>query len=346
MKTLDLPADLFQPHALQPCWDNLLAGLSADALRVALELGLFSYLQDLTSAEALAERLSLNPAVTAYLLELLWSAELLERQSAPDTRYRNRPLASRYLASASADYCGDTLLFRHQRLRQIGTQLGDWIKGQSAVSPDTSKQPEGWAKAARLQIRQEQRAVTAPVAGEICAHLPEFAKARRLLDLGGGPGLIAIRLAQMQPALSGVVFDYPETATVAREQISEAGLSERLQALGGDLERDDFGAGYDLIWCSSVLHFAFDIPALLTRLYQALNPGGVLIACHAELAPEAEQAKRTLHYYLALRLQGRAVWPQGQLAEALKQAGFTQIQQHDGIRSTLAPLSLALAYKK
>jgi len=307
---------------------------------------MFAHLDGFITADVLAETLSLDAANTGYLLELLWSMDVLERETAPALRYRNRPMARQYLNAQSADYCGDALLFRHRVLRANGTGLGDLVRnGTPRAIPDTSNLQRGWAQAAKVQIAQEQHAVTAQVACELCATLPQFQHARRLLDLGGGPGLVAIALAQAQPAFIGVVFEYPDTAAVAREHIANAGLSQRLQAVGGDLITDDFGADYDLVWCSSVLHFVPDIPALLARLYQSLRPGGVLVCCHAEILTDALQARRILPYYLHIRMQGRQVWPQGELAQTLEQAGFAPVQTLETVRFPVTPVTAIIAHK-
>jgi len=337
---------LTEPHPLQPCWDGQLDGLGADALRVALECEVFSHLEAFTTVETLAAQLSLDATNTGYLLELLWGMDLLERETARLPRYRNQPVASCYLNVQSDNYCGDALLFRHRVLRAAGAGLGDLVrKGTPAVTPDAANLQRGWAAAARVQIAQEQRAVTTQVACALCATLPQFKRTRRLLDLGGGPGLVAIALAQMLPTLTGVVFEYEETAAVAQEHIAQAGLSQRLQTIGGDLHTDDFGADYDLVWCSSVLHFVADIPDALTRLYHAMRPGGVLVCCHAEALAEAAEAKRILQYYLQLRMQGRQVWRHGELAHTLTQTGFINVQTLEQVRFPVTPLTVLIAHK-
>jgi len=346
LKAVESQGFLTKPHALQPCWEAQLDGLGADALRVALACGVFSHLEAFTTAQALADQLALDATNTAYLLELLWGMDLLERETAPALRYRNQPVASAYLNAQSEHYCGDALLFRHQVLRHAGAQLEDFVrKGTPAVAPASAKLQHDWAQAARVQIAQEQRAVTADVACALCATLPPFQHARRLLDLGGGPGLVAIALAHVQAALTGVVFEYAEAAAVAQEHINAAGLSQRLQAIGGDLNTDDFGADYDLVWCSSVLHFVADIADVLTRLYRAMRPGGVLVCCHAEILANANEARRILQYYLHMRMQGRQVWQQGELAHRLTQAGFIHVQTLEQVRFPVTPLTVLIAHK-
>lgn len=348
-ENLAFPAPLTRPHALQACWDMQLAGLDADALRVALEARMFVQLDDFVSAQQLADQLSLLPTNTGYFLELLWSMDLLEREhtASGEFHYRTRTELQPYLNADSPRYCGDALLYRHRVLRQVGVQLSDSLReGMPRLPlPAPAAQQQGWAEAARVQIAQEQRAVTVEVACELLNRQPEFAQARRMLDLGGGPGLVAIALAERRLELSGVVFEYPAVAEVAQENIRRAGLSGRLSTRGGDLMLDDFGSGYDLIWCSSVLHFVQDIPAALDRLYAALRPGGLLVCCHAEIAYDAHQARSVLQYYLHMRMQGRHVPPAGQLATQLQQAGFVRVEQVDDVRFPVAPVAVLLARK-
>ncbi|HDS1736121.1 MULTISPECIES: class I SAM-dependent methyltransferase [Pseudomonas] len=336
--------DLRTAHPLQTCWDLQLGGLGADALRVALECGLFDQLREFASAQHTATALALDSGAAGYLLELLWCLGLLERDQQHPPRYRNLPMAELHLRAEASGYCGDALLFRHRVLRQTGNQLGDYLRNGMTPPPLSSPTiAQGWANAARLQIAQEQRVVTSEVACALIERLPECAQLQRVLDLGGGPGLVAIALAERLPNLTGVVFEYPETAEVAEDNIQRAGLGERLQAVGGDLNHDDIGSGFDLIWCSSVLHFVHDLPAMLRRLHAALRPGGLLLCCQAEVPDERQAAAQVLPYYLHMRLQGRHVLAEGELARQLQGAGFSAVQQLNGLRFPVTPVNAVIA---
>lgn len=336
--------DLATAHPLQACWNLQLSGLGADALQAALDCALFDHLHDFTRAADVAEHLALDPHSTELILELLWSLALLERDPQRLGYYRNLPVAAQHLHSGARDYCGDALGFRHRVLRQTGSQLSDYLRnGASRAVSTPSASGLAWANAARLQIAQEQRAVTREVACALLERLPEFRHVQRLLDLGGGPGLVAIALAEALPDLHGVVFEYPETAAVAADNIHQAGLQQRLSAQGGDLNADDIGSGFDLIWCSSVLHFVDDLPATLGRLHAALRPGGLLVCCQAEVPRERHAAAQVLPYYLHMRLQGRHVLDEGELAARLQQAGFCGVQQLTGLRFPVTPVNAVIA---
>lgn len=339
------PVSWSQPHALQSCWDMQLAGLSADALQLALQHGLFAQLEAFTSAQTLALQLQWDAANTAYVLELLSSLGVVECDGGATPHYRNTATSARYLHPNAEQYCGDALQFRHGVLRRVGAQLEPLLREGKAPTPDETAVKQGWAEAARLQIAQEQRAVTVEVACELVGALPQFWRAQRLLDLGGGPGLVAIALAQLHPELEAVVFEYAEAAHIAEQRIQDAGIAQRLHTMAGDLLVDDFGTGYDIIWCSSVLHFVPDIPALLARMHKALRPGGVVVCCHAEIPTDTTAAKAVLHYYLHMRMQGRQVWSAGELARAFQQAGFSTVQQYEGVRFPVAPVTAVIAQK-
>jgi len=335
--------NLEQTHDLRRWWDLAVAPVQAEGLRLAIELGVLDALHEAACAEALAQRLQLHPVGTAHLLELLWSMGVLERGGHggdeglgcdDSPTYRLEAGVRTYLTHGSELSCAKAWLFRQRSMRGFIESLGEHVRhGPSAAKLPLPADhgPSGgaaqWAAAARVQIAQEQRAVTAPAAVAVMTRLPEFGRAQRLLDLGGGPGLVAIALAERHPSLRGVVFDFPETVAVAAENIAARGLGERLSTQGGNLATDDIGSDHDLIWCSSVLHFVPDIEAALHKILAALCPGGVLVAVQAELPKAREAARSVVPWYLPLRMLGRQVTREGELAAAMAQVGFERIEQ-------------------
>ncbi|MFY3678927.1 class I SAM-dependent methyltransferase [Achromobacter xylosoxidans] len=331
------------PLPLQRYWDLAAAPVETAALDAALELDLLAHLVAPASAAHIAQALALRPAAAEHLLDLLWSLRLLHRIAGEPPLYRCGVTARDHFVAGRPHYCGDAWRYRRRALAQSGEQLMQRLRQDPAATPAAPSEAGAWANAARVQIGQEQRALAVAAAREAVACVPGADAARRILDLGGGPGLIGIALVQDRPQASGVVFDWPETAAVARENIAAAGLAARMVAVGGDLATADIGAGYDLIWCSSVLHFVPDAAATIRKMHDALAPGGLLVMAHAEVPDDADAAARVLRYYLPMLLLGRRVTRQGQLAQALRAAGFAEVRGFDSDRFPLAPLHVLSA---
>ncbi|WP_409027509.1 methyltransferase domain-containing protein [Janthinobacterium sp. SUN098] len=335
-------------HALQPYWDLAVAPVQADGLAAALELGIFEVLATPHTPAQLADVLSLHGPHTALLLELLWSMQVLERDGA-DTealRYRCTATTLQYFCRDAVAFCGDAWLYRLHALRHFATQLNTLVRDGGKVTPYSTASGVNWATAAQQQIGQEQRAVTMRAALCVMQRVAPFADGNtplRLLDAGGGPGWVAIALAQAHAGVHGCVFDWPETVAVAAANIAHAQLSDRLETLGGDLDSDDIGGGYDLIWCSSVLHFVPDMAAALRKMQAALKPGGVLVCVQAEIAAAPGDAARVLPYYLPMRMLGRTVTRHGELAQLLRDTGWRQVEQYGASDFPMAPVQVLIA---
>jgi uroporphyrin-III C-methyltransferase len=103
-----------------PVPDQLLrlatAGLGSQVLGFALEIALFDHLEDFEPAARLAQKLGLDEAALAELLDALVALGVLERQA---EGYRNLELASRYLRSASPHSLRRLLLYQ-------GRLAGGW----------------------------------------------------------------------------------------------------------------------------------------------------------------------------------------------------------------------------
>lgn len=336
--------DLSHPHALQPYWNLASAAVRAEALAVALDLKLPDLLVTPRTAGEVAALRELVPRACTYLLDLLWSMGLCERQPGKgEPTYTNSPVAQRHLCHQAPEGCAQALSYRIEALRQSAGQLRSALGMQTAAfAPGQSHHlratAQAWASAARLQIAQEQRAITVPAALAVVRRVPGVEHCHRFLDLGGGPGLVALALARQDTRRHGTVFDWPEAVAVAAENIAAAGLASRLSVLGGDLASADIGAGYDLVWCSSVLHFVPDPATTLRKVHDALDPGGLLVCAHAEIGPDAASAARVLPYYLPMLMQGRHVLHAGEWAQALLDAGFELLADFDAQPFPMAPL--------
>ncbi|WP_288392424.1 class I SAM-dependent methyltransferase [uncultured Herbaspirillum sp.] len=332
-------------HPLQSCWDLALSSVKAQALETAIRTGLLAVMETPSSAEALAARLALHPASAQQLLDLLWSMGVVVRtDDAPNgdmPTYMLAPGLTSFLLRDGEHYYADALVHRLQSLRQQLPSLTEWLKlGAAAAAP-----PDGaaWAEAAQGKLAQEQVAVTVDVALACVKRLSGLAEQGRFLDLGGGPGKVGLALARHLPSWHGVTFDLPAATAVARHNVEQAGLADRLRCRGGDLLRDDIGTGYDLIWCSSVLHFVPELDTAVDRIRDALAPGGHFLSVHAELPADRDGLGAVLPYYLPLIMRGHQVWKRGTLARVVRERGLEVLDDVvlQGCPLTPAPLVIA-----
>lgn len=322
-----------------PFLDNLLAQHAlSGAVALAFEQQLFDFLTHPADASQVANHFGWQPEPVEHWLRLLWSGELLQRHQA---EYQTMPTAQPYLCHSGARYIGDAWHYRQQLLQQFARKLPELLKRNTPGWQDPLEIETAWADAAMSQIAQEQRALSGDTACAIASELADFQRPARLLDMGGGPGLITVALAERFPQLSGVVLDLPKTASVAQQNIERAGLRGRFCARSQLPENEQV----DIIWCSSLLYFVKDRQAMLRQLYRRLKPGGLLISAHAEVPADPAEARRVLPFFTPLMMRGYTVTQQGELGAELQQAGFTleAIQRMQPF--PMSPLDVQLARK-
>jgi predicted TPR repeat methyltransferase len=176
--------------------------------------------------------------------------------------------------------------------------------------------------------------------------LPEFLSFQKMLDLGGGPGLIGMAIVDAHPTMKGVIFDLPPVIKETKKFITEYEMEERMDVLGGDFNRDPIGGGYDLVLASGVLQFATDIDAVVKKVYEALNPRGVFVS----LYPFGHTHERTKPESIVLSLLSMALMgqeagvDQGYIAESMLRSGFTSVRSR-ALDTFMGPMDLDIARK-
>lgn len=144
---------------------------------------------------------------------------------------------------------------------------------------------------------------------------------RRLLDVGGGSGVVSMALLRKDPSLTATVVDQDNVCIAGREIAEENGLAHRISYQPADLMTDDFPAGFDMVLKCDVGLYSV---GLLRRMWASLNPGGVLVVAE-NLSPEenlAPEARIAWTFIDSLEDPDFTVPTIGQLQEQLTEAGF------------------------
>src|SRR3989475_2706662 len=217
------------------------------------------------TAGEVARRCKADPEGMFLLLNALVGLGLLTLRK---RRYYNTLLARRHLDRRSPEAISNLLWL-------LGPHWQDWTdipkasrRGRPGWAPLT-KPPEFRG---RFSLAMHERSFMLAEPTVATLRLPP--RARRFLDLGGGPGSYAIALAKRYPRLEGVVVD--QTVTVARRLIRNHGLQDRLIASEGSIFTADLGSDYDAVLVSNVLHNFNEKEnrTLLNRVRDSLRPGG------------------------------------------------------------------------
>jgi len=331
-------------HPLQFFWNLAAAPMQVQALQQALKYRLFEQFTQPTSAITVAQSLALNAETTVIWLDMLWSMGLLHRHVGIDktaAEYVNSEMAAQFFCQSSPQNCATSWQARAEYLAEFAQQWALLLREGISKTPEAANDAlqQRWAQAARSHLGQEQRLVSAAQVLSLLQQLPPLPVKGRFADIGGGPGHVAVALAQRFPDWHGVLVEQTHTAAVAQEIIGAAGLEQRLCAQACDLNQgQDIGSGYDLIWCSSVLHFLHDPQATVQALFAALNPGGRLLLAHAELSDDPVQAAQVMPFYAGVMLRGGYLPRSGDISHWMQAAGFTHIRVLGPIPWALAPL--------
>ncbi len=299
---------------------------AARMLTVAVDLGVFDFLDQARSAVETAAWLKADARAAGIFLNGLAALGLLVKET---DSFHNSEIASRYLVQGKDDYRGAIL----KHLEQTWERGWNDLRHTVLVGYPQGVEPETWVDTRRSRDEEGvqafiwgMHALARDLAPQVAAKLP-LSGVRRLLDLGGGPATYAIAFAQANPDLQATVFDLPGPGDIARENIAKNGLSSRINVLTGNFLKDDIGSSYDFIWISQILHShdQEQCRLIIRKAAAAIVPGGRLAIQDFFLNPDGctpPGAALFGVHMLAVTPRGRA-YTYGEVGEWLKEEGLT-----------------------
>lgn len=314
----------FSAHLLSLARSHLAVWAIDLALRLGIAEALHAEPAGLESAE-LAERLSLDPEMTATLCSAAYTAELLQFDG---KRYRLTGGAEILLLEDAPFYArGQVSLplgLREQleRMREdIPASRRSWW---DQIGPEY---PEAVAMTGRASYTR----LIELVLPKFPAFQERLRSGGRVLELGCGHGVGLIKMARAFPAVELLGIDGDANSlSVAEQNLAAAGLRNRVVLRQQVFEAVDIEGGFDLAYINSSLHEARDKLATVVNCFRALNPDGMLVVSEFPFPEDRASLREDPGGFLNL-MQLHEVYFGGhhitvrEGQDLLKDAGFTDI---------------------
>jgi SAM-dependent methyltransferase len=285
------------------------------------KLDLFDALsEEPQGAAALAERLSVDASVLAALLRALVSIGLVDEG---DGAFRSTPFANDHLRNG-ADLA--LVVAKEAFFARAWLSLVDVVQtGRPTLDPWKVRLRSDPATAHMFLAALD---VLAEHTGPRLWEMPELSNGRRVLDVGGGFGYYARRLAEAGAAV--VLVDLPEVIDAVRARVADhpidlVAADVTIEASCGVVE-----ASVDTALVSHMLH---DLSVeegveLLERVRRAIRPGGDLVV--NDFAVDAGPGPFGPMFDVMMRVEtGGAAHPVATLTEMIESAGFSEVRRVD-----------------
>ncbi len=300
--------------------DQMIRGyMPSRCILTALELDIFTAVGDGASAEQIGTRIHANARAVGMLLNALVALGLLSKSG---EIYKNTLESARFFVQGSKDNHRNGLLHTANIWHRWST-LTDAVRSGSRVPIDRDAAPE-WTHnfIAGMQRNARDRA-------PLLVKALGTAGVRRILDLGGGSGAYSIAFAQACPDVQCEILDVPEVVPLTAEYVSKAGVSSQVGLRAGDMLRDDFGSGFDIIMLNAICHMFSEEQNrdIFRRAHQALAPNGRLVVQDFILNPDkaAPQHAALFSLNMLVATDCGASYSESEYARWMKAAGFTEV---------------------
>jgi acetylserotonin N-methyltransferase len=306
----------------------------------AVSLGVFDALHDRScAAETLAAELSANPGALERLLDACTGLGLLIKENGD---YRNTRTADTYLRRSSPQTFAGYVLFSDRVLYELWGGLDD------AVRQGTNRWAAVGGKDALFAnffaTEQSKREFLGGLHGRGLLASPsivasfDLTRFRRLVDLGGGTGHLALAAIDRYPNLRAAVLDLPEVVAVTRDYVGD-----RVDVIAADFFTDPLPEA-DLYALGQILHDWTEekIRSLLAKIFAALPSGGGLLISEKLLDEDKTGPLHVLMQSLSMLVcaEGRERTLE-EYSSLLRDAGFSSVEG----KRTGTPLDAVLAIK-
>lgn len=299
-----------------------------------IQLNLFNVLSKkpgLSQAE-IADELGIETQPARILLVGLTALRLIEKE---EEKYRNAALVDKLLVAESPDNMIDVLGWQYHIVYPAEMDLLESLKANRNVGLRHFSGTEDnlYARLAHSpdleKVFHEAMASLSSSANKLLVANVDLSDVKHLVDAGGGAAENAITLARANPHLTITIFDAPTVCLRAEENISSAGLSDRIHVYPGNFFETPFPSGIDCIFFGHMMTIwsPETDTSLLRRAYDALPEGGKVIIFNM-MAHDDDTGPMTAAlgspYFLTIATGQGMLYSWSDYEKCLSDAGFRQ----------------------
>ena len=278
------------------------------ALKAAVDLDLFTAIaKGSRTAAEIAKSCNAAERGVRMLSDALVVMGFLTKSG---SNYSLTPDTAFFLDSRAPAYLGLAFNFLlHPTQLAHFEHLAEAVRNGGASDHDSTLAPNDpiwieFAKGMAPMMMPAAQTMAGLLAGELSSR-----PSAKILDIAASHGLFGITVAQRLPKAHIYALDWANVLEVARDNAAKQGFSDRYHLLPGSAFEVDYGAGFDAILITNLLHH-FD-PAenekMLKKAHAALNPGGQVLIL--EFVPNDDRVSPPVPAMFGLTMLGST--PQG-----------------------------------
>lgn len=290
--------------------------------QLALDRDVFEAAQRAIDTEALVQLLHCSRRAAEAMLAVLAAVGFLESDG--DGRFTLAEDARPYLLRTGAFYRGRVLEADDPLLERLRSAFAsDACATTTALAGDIA----ALSSEAIRDFCQRIDALARPAAPALASH-PVFRDAKRVLDVAGGAGAMAIEIVRRNEGTGCTLLDRRPVIEIARGNMAGSGFGDRIATVDADMLAEPWPRGHDVVLLSNVLH-NWDESAcqeLLDKAFDTLPESGSVVV-HEILLDDAKDGPLTaacLSVVMLLSHRGKQ-YTFGELSHMLRAAGFEEI---------------------
>ncbi|MHA2029910.1 MAG: class I SAM-dependent methyltransferase [Candidatus Kariarchaeaceae archaeon] len=255
--------------------------VSSSALQLSLIVGLFYDIENNPqTVEEISKRYDIPHHRTRHWLNLLKELDLLEQQ---DEKFYPSNVALIAILKPYSKESWALLADVAYNRYLIGNNLVKHISHPQSVLKDQRVEFPNWF-ASIIENKTYARDFTITLYERHLEFAEEFSKfydmtgIKKIMDIGGGSGVMSLELLKKNAELQAVVIDVENVCKVGREIADKSEVGNRIEYQVVDFEKEPLPTGFDaILLCDSV---SIPKPEFSEKLKRSLNLGGRVIYVH------------------------------------------------------------------